>query len=112
MAGNYLMNSPINPQGQLTSMYYGVYSTSGVFFAFEVLNCGQAKFCVQTAAQAASNPGNCDQGATTSTSCSSTACTGATWATAGSTFLQARTNIVSSCPAPSVQTSQSYCSSK
>ena len=45
--------------------------TYAFLFVFEVLNGGQAKFCVQNDAQVVLAPGNCDNGATLSSSCSS-----------------------------------------
>lgn len=69
------MNTPINPQGfQQPSTIISYMTTNTNTFGFEVLNCGQAIFCVQTAEQFFDGPGNCDGGATTPSSCSSTTC--------------------------------------
>ena len=63
--------SPWNAGGVCSGSSFVLRNHDSFFFGFEVLNGGQAKFCVQNDAQVALAPGNCDNGATTSSSCSS-----------------------------------------
>lgn len=77
MDDNYYGTTPINPQGVQTggSSFFNYMKKSylQLSFGLEVLNCGEAVFCVQTKEQAEANPGNCGTTETyTTESCSST----------------------------------------
>ena len=118
MDGNYYGTTPINPQGVQSGgspFFNYMDGDSPLSMGFEVLNCGEALFCVQTKEQAETSLGDCQTMIPyTASSCSTTTtCSDYELCDADQPFqLHLLKKCYASCPATYPQVSDLKCQSK